>query len=242
MLKLFESERERVFYSRLLEIMFEDEWFHWITNRALRDLVDAGEVLSEDHALATGGMLRLVRHKSYRYHRRDAARVVALVEEYSHHEVAQDLGFQGEALVLDGFARHQFVLRGRSIRIHGDKEWTKTEHDLDFIFERDDVGYGVEVKNMLGYMEYEEFVQKIEMCLELGLRPVFAVRMLPRDWINKVYVAGGFALIMKYQMYPKGRRDLVARMRAELGLPVDTPGALLEGTMKRFLDWHEKNT
>ena len=240
LLELFESERERVFYSRQLEIMFEDKWFHWITNRALRQLVNEGEGISEAYQLSNGVPLFIVRHKSYRYPRREAARVFALVDEYSHHEVSADLGFQGEALVLDGFARNQFVLLERDSRVYGDKQWTDTDHDLDFIFERDGIGYGVEVKNMLGYMDHDELVQKTDICLALGIRPVFAARMLPKVWINEVIKVGGFALIMKYQMYPKGRRDLVARMRDELGLPVDTPSALLDGTMKRFVDWHKK--
>jgi hypothetical protein len=166
---------------------------------------------------------------------------VALVDEYSHQEVSEDLGFQGEALVLDGFARHQFVLHGRNIRSFGDAVWLETNHDLDFIFERDGVAYGVEVKNMLGYMDHDEMRTKIELCDALGVRPVFATRMLPREWINEIIGAGGYAMIMKFQMYPKGRRDLVARIRQELGLPVDTPGALLDGTMQRFLNWHQKN-
>lgn len=63
LLELFESERERVFYSRQLEIMFEDKWFHWITNRALRQLVNEGEVISEAYQLSNGVPLFIVRHK-----------------------------------------------------------------------------------------------------------------------------------------------------------------------------------
>ena len=35
----FVDNPESVFYSRQLEVLFEDEYFHWITNRALRALV-----------------------------------------------------------------------------------------------------------------------------------------------------------------------------------------------------------
>jgi len=34
--------------------------------------------------------------------------------------------------------------------------------------------------------------------------------------------------------------SLAKRIRRELDLPVDTPRALLEGTMKRVLKWHQK--
>ena len=67
-------------------------------------------------------------------------------------------------LVLEGFARSQFVMRGRDARNYGGREWTQTDHDLDFIFERDGRVYGVEVKNTLRYIDYAEFRTKIEMC------------------------------------------------------------------------------
>jgi len=111
---------------------------------------------------------------------------------------------------------------------------------MDFIFERDGQAYGIEVKNTLGYMDREEFETKIRLCREIGVRPVFAARMLPKTWINDLINAGGFALILKYQLYPWAHRELAKTVRSELGLPVDAPRRLNEGTMKRFLKWHER--
>jgi len=76
-------------------------------------------------------------------------------------------------MVLEGFARNELVMKGRNARSYGGKEWTRTGHNLDFIFERDDVAYGVEVKNTLGYMDQEALQTKIEMCKWLGIKPVF---------------------------------------------------------------------
>ena len=78
------------------------------------------------------------------------------------------------------------------------------------------------------------------MCQFLGIRPVFVARMLPKSWIKEVVDVGGFALILKYQLYPWTHRELAGRVSKGLGLPVDAPKALNEGTMKRFLRWHEK--
>lgn len=139
---------------------------------------------------------------------------------------------------MEGFARSQFIMRSRSVRSHGEKTWTETEHDLDFVFEKDNRTYGVEVKNTLRYIEYAEFTTKIRMCKALGVVPVFAARMLPKSWIYELGRAGGFALILKYQLYPWSHRELARRVRSELGLPVDAPRGLAEGTMARFLRWH----
>jgi hypothetical protein len=68
---------------------------------------------------------------------------------------------------------------------------------------------------------------------------VFAVRMLPKSWTKQVIDANGFALVLKYQLYPWSHRSLAQRVREELGLPVDTPRAPAEGTMDRFMNWHD---
>jgi hypothetical protein len=66
---------------------------------------------------------------------------------------------------LEGFARHEFVMKGRNTQSYGGKDWTKSGHNLDFIFGRDDIAYGVEVKNTLGYMEQEELRTKMKCVL-----------------------------------------------------------------------------
>lgn len=239
---LFEQDRERVFYSRQLEVLHEAKWFHWITNRALRDLIARGEISDEVRSLKTGGSIHLMWNSKYRYYRRKADQLVKLVEAYASPNIGGALGLHGEALVLEGFAKKQFVLIGRDTRMYKGVVWVGSEHDLDFIFERDGIAYGVEVKNSLGYMDYDELVIKIALCDELGIRPVFAVRFLPKSWVKEVVDAGGFALIFKYQLYPWSYRELAGRVRDELGLPVDTPRALEEGTMDRFTNWHERQT
>ncbi|HVM15341.1 MAG TPA: hypothetical protein VM287_13570 [Egibacteraceae bacterium] len=232
--RFFDERRESVFFSRQLEVIHESDWFHWITNRALRDLIAADVIRSEVRELRTGGTVNLMWHRSYRYFRREAARVVALIEEYADPNI-------GAALVLEGFARRQFVMHGRNTNNFGGRTWTASAHDMDFIFERDGIAYGVEVKNTLGYMDHGELLLKIDLCRHLGIRPVFAARMLPKSWVKAVVDAGGFALIMKYQLYPWAHRDLARRVQADLGLPVDSPRALQDGTMQRFVTWHERN-
>lgn len=163
------------------------------------------------------------------------------MEELSQPAIGAALGQNAELLVLEGFAKNEFVMKGRSTRNYGGKEWHGTEHNLDFTFEKDSLGYGVEVKNTLGYINDKEFKLKIGMCRFLGLRPVFVARMLPKTWINDLKNRGGFALILKYQLFPVVLKELAGRLAAELKFPADAPRALAEGTMKRFVDWHEKN-
>lgn len=143
-------------------------------------------------------------------------------------------------MVLTGFADAEFVQRGRETRSYQGKIWTKSDHDLDFIFERDGVTYGIEVKNTLGYMDKGEFDIKIELCRHLNIRPVFVVRMMPKSWIFELSEAGGFGLILKHQLYPWTHKELAKHIAGELGLPIDAPRRLNNKTMARFLEWHER--
>ena len=54
------ANRQRVFFSRQLEVQNEDRFFHWITNRAIRDLESEGLLVSETRRLAAGGSIKLL--------------------------------------------------------------------------------------------------------------------------------------------------------------------------------------
>lgn len=180
----FEAHQQEVFYSRQLEVRFEDQYFHWITNRALRTLVKDGELLVDRRVLITGE-LHVVRHPRCRYHTRATTALAELVQSYSEPLVTRAVGDQGEMLVLEGFARRGFTMYGRDMRAYRGREWSETGHDLDFIFERGERAYGVEVKNTLPYIPYPEFKTKIRMCQHLGITPVFMCRFLPKLGFGK---------------------------------------------------------
>jgi hypothetical protein len=233
----FEDHPEGVFYSRQLEVLFEREYFHWVTNRALRRLVEEGRILVEARTLDLGSEIKLLWNRKYRFYKRTANEVFNLVNQYSSAAGDGTLGLQGEHLVLAAFARERYLLTGEATRGHQGGQWTETDHNLDFIFEKNGVSYGIEVKNTLGYMDLEEFVVKVRMCFHLGLTPVFAARMLPRTWIDALYHAGGYAMIMGYQFYPWTHAQLANEIRNRLGLPVDTPRRIEAGTLQRFENW-----
>ncbi len=115
----FENNRERVFFSRQLEIQNEATYFHWVTNRAIRDLESEGFILSDWRRLSTGTPIKLIWHKSYRFYKRSAKRLFELVDEYSSPIVGASLGLHGEMMVLEGFARLHFLMRGRNTRAFG---------------------------------------------------------------------------------------------------------------------------
>ena len=63
---------------------------------------------------------------------------------------------------------------------------------------------------------------------------------MPKTWIQELQLKGGFALIIKYQLYPWTHKKLARKVARELEIPVDSPRVLKEITMKRFINWHKK--
>lgn len=130
--RFFNENRERVFFSRQIEVQNESEYFHWITNRAIHGLEAEGSIKSEWRPLSTGASIKLVWHKGYRFYRRSANQLVSLVEEYSDPNIGGALGLHGESMVLEGFARTQFMMISRDANEYRDKKWQETKHNFGF--------------------------------------------------------------------------------------------------------------
>ena len=161
-----------------------------------------------------------------------------LIDEYSEANFVAGLGQTGELLVMEGFTRFGFSVLGRNTNELQGRRWTRTAHNLDFIFERDSIRYGVEVKNTLDYMDKEEFDIKIEICKELDLLPLFVNRMMPSTWMEELRENDGIWMIMGYQLYPIAHKTLADKVKKELELPVDAPMRLYDGTMERLMKQH----
>jgi hypothetical protein len=240
LLQLFESEPERVFFESQLAIRFEDDFFHWVTVRALKDLRESGKVGSRLQELGPDTQLRFYFNRRNRYWKRNASEVKKLVLLYSDPTFTPVLGTQGELLIDAALPRFGFMPVADTVREWNGTKWDQSGHDLDRIFVRDGVYYGAEIKNRLGYIDHNEFRAKLAMCAVLRLTPLFVARMMPRTYINDVRKLGGYSMIMKYQFYPVSHRDLASRVRNELDLPVDCPRRIQDSTLQRFLTWREK--
>jgi hypothetical protein len=240
-MELFEGNPAGVYYETQLNVRFETRFFHWVTARALKDLRINNRIGSELLELQPRTHIRFYFHRRNRYWRRRAAEIRKLVLAFSNQTFTNSLGIQGELLIDAGLPRVGFQPLASNVRIWKGQEWRLSGHDLDRVFARGGIEYGAEIKNRLSYIPQEEFTTKLQMCKHFGIRPLFIARMMPKTYIDQVYRAGGFCLIMKYQFYPVAYRELATQIRAELGLPVDCPARLQDSTLDRFLRWHLKH-
>jgi|GEM_PF-2475377 len=124
--KFFEANDSEVFFGNQLAVQNEDTFFHWITYRAIADLIEAGLLETERRKMAIGSEIKLVWHRRHRYYKRDAKKVVDLVDEYGSPNICAAMGLHGEQMILAGFARKQFVMRGHNTRRFHDREWIET--------------------------------------------------------------------------------------------------------------------
>lgn len=239
-LELFAQNPERVFYQRQITVLLEKPFFHWITIRVLKELEEAGQIKSELMTLTEKVSIRIYRSNGHRYWKRQAAELVKLVGEFSTQNFMRGVGLQGEVMFDAALPRIGFVPAGTKVRNWKGRTWTATGHDLDRVFVADGVAYGVEVKNKLEYIDRFELRTKIAMCEHLGLVPLFIMRSAAKTYIHEINLAGGYALIFDYQLYPYAHRDLAQRVKSVLGLPVDCPASIADGTLQRLLKFHKK--
>jgi hypothetical protein len=239
--ELYENNRDGVYYLRQLQIMFEKSYFHWVTNNALIGVKKIGYLKDLRAERTTGTSTRYFIHRSNRYPLRAVKRIEAIISEYSQDNITRSCGHRAEDLFCKALALRGFMPTGIRVKEFNGKKWTKTENDLDFVFSKDGVNYGCEIKNTLGYIDKDELGIKLDMCSFLGLKPLFIMRSSPKTYNHQIYDRGGFALLFETQIYELSQQELVNKIKEELGLPVICSKAIPDGIIGRFEKWHNNN-
>lgn len=237
--KLYDENRESVFYLRQLQVKLEKKYFHWVTNNALLGLLKIGYL--KDHRIERlkGTSTRYFIHRSNRYPVRAIRTLEDIIQEYSKDNITRGCGYRAEDLFCKAFALRGFMPVGNKIKEFKGKRWTKTDNDLDFVFSRDGIEYGCEIKNTLGYIDKEELDIKIAMCAFFNLKPLFIMRYAPKTYNKLIFDNGGFALIFETQIYELGQVELVKKIKEVTGLPVICTKAIPDGIIDRFERWHK---
>jgi len=242
-LKGFFSQHNRdIFYMKQLEVRHEKQFFHWITANATNELIDEGVLGHAMVPLEGPTRVKFVFDRTHRYYKRQIRRSLEVIRQYANHNISWACGRQAEMLFLHGLTITRFVVGGQNTNEYQGKEWTDTGHNLDFILERDNISYGCEVKNTFGYIDHKELRIKLDICDFLQIKPLFIMRQSPKTYNYEIIQRGGFALIFEVQIYPFGQRKLVRKIKEVLEMPVDSPRAIPEGVIKRFVSWHDKQT
>ena len=234
------ANTKQVQYVRQLAVKLEKKFYHWVTARAVNSLIEEGTLRYSQEPLIEATRVKFIYHRRNRYPRRRIAEALSVIREYSTPGVTRACGRQAEILFLNALALRGFVAHGRDTNEYGGKRWTKSDHNLDFIIERDGIIYGCEVKNTWGYIDPFEMRIKMDICDHLGIVPFFILRNAPKVYLEEIRLRAGVFSIFVAQIYPFGMEDLVDRIKETLELPVDSPLAIPDGIIDRFIKVHDK--
>ncbi len=238
---LFENEKESIYFIRQLQVKFEKKYYHWITNNAAVGLYKLGYLKDIRIPKEKGTSTRFFMHRSNRYPMRKVKMMEKVIEEYSKDDITRSCGHRAEDLFVKALAMRGFMPMQSKVKDFKEKVWEKTGHDLDFIFTKDGIDYGCEIKNTLGYIEKEELEVKLEMCNYFGVKPLFIMRYSPKAYNEVIISQGGFALIFETQIYELSQLKLVERIKKVLDMPVICSKSIPEGIIDRFDRWHRKH-
>lgn len=230
-----DCDSDAPYYRKQSEVLFEDKYFHWLTHRAVDDLINEGFL-----SLVKENVAHFVYRSDIRYYKRKINRRKKLIKKYTSPPIKKGVGDHAEMLTKFMFRIHDFDIVERHSNEYKGKKWEKTEHNLDFIIEKDSISYGVEVKNTLSYTEKDEFEVKLEMCEHLGLVPLCILRNAPGPQFQEMKEANGFILEFKTQMYPPGQGHLVREIWKKMRLPVSIQKRIPKKVEKTFLWQHER--
>jgi hypothetical protein len=236
----FQESPQRLFYSTQIETRLEREFFHWITGKALLELANAGRI-QRVPTIVQEKTINFYAHAKHRYWRREQKEMVDLLLRIFHPDFTHAIGRHGELMFDAALGRSGFRAEARNTNTWREKAWAETNHNLDRIVTRDGLAYGVEIKNTQNYISRIELQTKIRLCQHLGLTPLFIMRFAPKSYIYEVNQAGGFVLLFENQMYPMGHNTLLAEVREKLGLKTHSPNEVMDGDMRRLLNWHDRH-
>jgi len=155
------------YHRKQIEVIFEDRYFHWVTNRAVDELIDEGFLKQQKRASAY-----FVYRADVGATENDIDMRIKVIEKYSDPAIVKGIGAYAELLYQFLFRVGGFKIVGENTNEYAGRKWMNTNHNLDYIVKKGTVAYGVEIKNTLNYMENDEFEIKLEMCEFLGLAPL----------------------------------------------------------------------
>jgi len=237
----FEQNKQEVFYLKQLEVRFEKKYFHWITSRAINELLEEDKIRAEEIPLAAWTKVKFLFNKRHMYYKRQIKEAIEIIRDYSSPTIASACGRQAEMLFFNALAHRGFKSLGHDVNEYLGKRWTDTNHNLDFVIERDNITYGCEIKNTFDYIDKMELFIKLEMCRHFDIKPLFIMRYSPKTYNHEIIQRGGYVMIFETQIYPYGQEEIVKKIKEKLKLPVDCPRAIPEGIIERFIKWHQKN-
>ena len=230
--------KDLVFYKKQIQVIFEEQYPHDVTGKAVNELIEDKFLKAEPRAFGKNMHAIFVYRHNVRYTAMAIKIRTKILERFSDDEVNDGVGKYAEILFGHMFKKNHFEIIGRHTNIFRGKTWSKSNKNLDFIIEKDRIGYGVEIKNTFDYMPQDEFEEKLDMCQFLGLLPLFPLRCPSDQQYVLMESVDGLALKFKTRIFPPGFQGLVTDIWNNFRLPVYIWEEIRPPVEAVFLNYH----
>jgi hypothetical protein len=260
-LQEFFSRRKTPFHFRQLQVLFETQFFHIATAKAIYRLLDDGYL--DKKVLQAGANKATFVFPSYLLdsaeserklltHIESKAKIIALFDNAS---ISKDLGTHFEGLVKYELRVHGLKIISKGKNEYNGRKWPGGKANLDYIAEGPNkVAFGIQAKNELKSIEQSELFTQIQICSHLKIKPLFIVRYMPFSFTPLIKQNRGFLAVLGNQLWPIGHgqrcetikrrmsvtipeslRKLAPKIRSEW--PVEIRADIPEGTSKHLNYW-----
>jgi len=166
--------------------------------------------------------------------------------------VSREMGRHAELVWWMAFKRNAWDLYPKNVSEVGSgiREFrgrtTTVNNDIDFIAIKDQIAYGVEIKN--GLMYPNDLYWKIRVAAELGLIPMIIARWLNPAQVKCIREVGGEFVVYKDAIYSTTYAPLISQVRELLGFPIEARDEIddeyfrrkVEAIHRRVLEEEEK--
>jgi len=232
--------KDSVFYKKQIQVIFEEQYPHDVTGKAVNELIEDKFLKAETRAFGKNMHAIFVYRHNVRYKAMAIKIRTKILERFSDDEVNDGVGKYAEILFGHMFERNQFKIIGRHTNTFRGKTWSKSNKNLDFIIEKDGISYGVEIKNTFDYMPQDEFEEKLDMCQFLRLLPLFPLRCPSDQQYALMENVDGLALKFKTRIFPPGFQGLVTDIWNNFRLPVYIWEKIRPPVEAVFLNYHHR--
>jgi hypothetical protein len=224
--------QHQVVSDRELKVRLEHDFFPWVVGRVANKLIRDGKIMLVkppgrkgrmgtpdnfymDLSVKYEDILRLLLKK-----RKVSAYVNSLLTRLS------PAGFHAEDVFEMAFNSLRFKILGRDVsefegrRVSGVEG--KEPPNLDFIIEKNNLTYGVDIKNWIKYefATIPEVMDKVRLAIELDVIPFICARYVDKDTFYKIVRIPGTVYQYRSLILPPEFRDLAHEANALLGYPI----------------------
>jgi len=227
-LELFETDPTFVAYDREIRYRLEAKYAHDEVGKAVSRLTDKGLLLRTN----LPGRKGRGEHPNIFYRRPGTDYCSQLDPMRRKLElstfisgIAPEMGRHGELAWWRAFRRSTLwsVFPESEEQVGGVRSYgnatTTLQNDLDFIAVRNDITYGVEVKNGLSYPDDLYF--KFVVAVELDTIPLVVARWLNPAQVHLIKELGGEYLTYRDALYSTTFAKLITDVRDLLGFPIE---------------------